>query len=92
MIFEWDDNKNRINQQKHGLSFELASKIFLDPFLQTYEDNSSYEERWLSIGSVDGITVLLVVHTYRNENDDEVVRIISARKLSKKEVTKYGYR
>lgn len=92
MIFEWDENKNISNQRKHGISFEMASRVFLDPFLQTYEDVYNDELRWLSIGSVDGMAVLLVVHTYRDEDGEEVVRIISARKLSKSEVKKYGYR
>ncbi|MDO4699953.1 MAG: BrnT family toxin [Moraxella sp.] len=58
MIFEWDENNNAINQQKHGISFELASRIFTDPFLITAEDICSDELRWLSVGSVDGVAVL----------------------------------
>lgn len=89
MIFEWDNAKNITNQKKHGISFEFAAKVFLDPFLVTYEDVFHDEVRWLSVGSVDGISVLLVVHTYP---DDDSIRIISARKLSKSEVKQYGYR
>lgn len=63
MIFEWDEHKNTINRQKHGISFELANQIFADPFLITAEDIYSDDEvRWLSIGSVDGVAVLLVVY------------------------------
>lgn len=93
MIFEWDENKNAINRQKHGVSFELASQIFSDPFLITAENIYSHDEtRWLSIGSIDGVVVLLVVHTYRDDDGIEINRIISARKLSKSEINKYGYR
>lgn len=90
--FEWDDNKDAINQRKHGISFNLAIGVFADPLVVTYEDvDSMGEPRWLSVGTANGITVLLVVHTYPN-GDDTVIRIISARKLSKAERKKYGYR
>ncbi|MBS9780273.1 MAG: BrnT family toxin [Moraxellaceae bacterium] len=92
MLFEWNDKKDLINQQKHNVSFDTATAVFFDPFLITTEDkNSEGERRWQTVGSSNGIVVLLVVHTYRNQNNEEVVRIISARKLSKGEVKKYGY-
>lgn len=91
MIFEWDDNKNRINKQKHGVSFETASRIFLDPFLIVTEDTAHNEVRWLGVGSMDGVVVLLVVHTHTDTDGTEVIRIISARKLSKGEIERYGY-
>ncbi|OOR91345.1 hypothetical protein B0181_03315 [Moraxella caviae] len=93
MLFEWDEHKNTINRQKHGISFELASRIFADPFLITTQDIYSQDEmRFLSIGSIDGVVVILVVHTYKDDNGAEINRLISARKLSKSEVRKYGYR
>lgn len=92
MLFEWDDDKDESNQQKHGISFDTATRVFSDPFLITVEDDSSEEQRWRSIGSINHIHVLLVVHTYRDEDGEEIIRIISARKLSKGEVKKYGYR
>lgn len=91
MIFEWDDNKNRTNKQKHGVSFESASRIFLDPFLIVTEDTSSDEVRWLGVGSVAGVVVLLVVHTHTDTDGTEIIRIISARKLSRGEIERYGY-
>lgn len=92
MLFEWDDNKDHINQQKHGISFETASKIFNDPFLITIQDRvTNGEIRWQSIGSLNGFVVILVAHTYTDDNGLEIIRIISARKLSKGEIKKYGY-
>ncbi len=92
MLFEWDSDKDESNQQKHGISFETASRIFYDPFLITVQDNDNEEQRFKSIGSVNGIHVLMVIHTYRTDDGLEVIRIISARKISKGEVKKYGYR
>lgn len=92
--FEWDDNKDKTNQSKHGVSFDRATTVFLDPFCIIIEDNYtiSNETRYLAIGRVnDGLTVLMVVHTYRDKNDEEIIRIISARKLSKSERKNYGY-
>lgn len=92
MLFEWDDNKDHINQQKHGISFETASKIFNDPFLITIQDRvTNGEIRWQSIGSLNGFVVILVAHTYTDDNGLEIIPIISARKLSKGEIKKYGY-
>lgn len=91
MIFEWDSNKNQSNKQKHGVSFEMASRIFLDPFVIVTEDSNHDETRWLGIGSVDGIVVLLVVHTHIDMDGTEIIRIISARKLSQGEIKRYGY-
>lgn len=90
--FEWHDEKNAKNLQNHQIDFFDASYVFNDPKLMIYPDltTDTDEERYLAVGSVNGITVLLVVHTYRGENS-EVIRIISARKLSKGEVKKYGY-
>jgi uncharacterized DUF497 family protein len=90
MRFEWDEKKNRTNREKHGVSFETARLVFDDPLHLSrpdYEDNG--EERWQTIGTVEGVLVLVVAHTYRDEEHDEVVRIISARKASKYEQKQY---
>ena len=86
MKFEWDDNKNNTNIEKHGVSFEQAAKIF-DGFTVTNIDSrEDYgEEREISIGMLDGIAVLVVVHTDRNG----VCRIISARQARKDERNRY---
>jgi uncharacterized DUF497 family protein len=84
--FEWDQNKTRLNKSKHGLSFELASRVWDDPWHVILPENTyGGEERWLAIGSIGGITVIVVVHTYRLKHRGEVVRIISARKATPNE-------
>jgi uncharacterized DUF497 family protein len=82
MRFEWDEEKNRRNQEKHLLSFERAKKVFQDPHAFSVPDEYELEERWQSLGLVDGVVILLVVHTIREEDDEEVFRIISARKAT----------
>jgi uncharacterized DUF497 family protein len=90
MRFEWDEKKNRTNRQKHGVSFETAQLVFDDPLhLSRPEHEENGEERWQTIGVVEGVLVLVVAHTYRDEGHDEVVRIISARKASKYERRQY---
>jgi uncharacterized DUF497 family protein len=78
--FEWDEEKNRANKLKHGLSFEEAIAIFDDPHLLTVQDRmDGFEQRWKSIGVVRGVLLILAIHTVREETGDEVIRIISAR-------------
>ena len=89
MRFEWDDEKNRINQRKHdGLAFETAALVFQDPLALFRKDRvAEGEQRWHAIGSVSG-AVLLVVHVYRREvqnDEEEIIRIISAREANKRE-------
>lgn len=87
MRFEWDDAKNRSNRNKHGITFETATRIFLDPMLVLREYRIvGAEQRWHGIGSVmEG--VILVVHAYREEyaSGEAIIRIISARKASAEE-------
>lgn len=75
MEFEWDSEKERINKEKHGISFRLATKVFEDPYyIELYDDvHSVDEDRYAVIGFVGD--VLYVVYTQRSEN----IRIISAR-------------
>lgn len=90
--FEWDSNKANLNIRKHGVSFERAATIFLDPrAVSIFDDEHSYyEERWITVG-IDKTEILVVVcHTF-NQNTDEIVRIriFSARKATKKESKQY---
>jgi uncharacterized DUF497 family protein len=82
---EWDPNKDRENQRKHGLSLEEASALFTsgDDYLEVYDhDHSVEEERFIAIGMIiKGIIV--VVWT---ERDEDVVRIISARPATQREI------
>lgn len=73
--FEWDEEKNRINQEKHGISFETAAFVFDDRFyLEMYDfEHSTDEDRYIAIGKVGKL--LFVVFTERGEK----IRLISAR-------------
>ena len=86
----WDQNKNLSNQLKHKLSFEVASLVFEDPFQINVMDRiENGEERWQTLGMVGNVVLLLVAHTFAEQEDEEVVRIISARKATRKERQKY---
>ncbi len=94
MRFEWDEAKARINKAKHRVSFETAVRVFDDPYhLSRLERHEAGEERWQTLGLVEGVVVLLVVHTYRSgEEGEETIRIISARKATRKERWEYENR
>lgn len=86
MQFEWDEEKDKQNQKKHnGISFEIASHVFADPYMiEIYDkDHSTEEDRFIAIGEVH--KVLYVVFTERGENK----RIISARQATKTEEALY---
>ena len=88
MTFEWDEKKNAINKRKHGISFEMAVRVFLDEKrLEKLDiEHSTFEEERVNIiGRVSDIIVLFVVATDRNGNK----RIISARKAEKDEEAEY---
>jgi uncharacterized DUF497 family protein len=91
MVFVWDERKNRVNRRKHVISFETAARVFEDPSAISYVDRIlENEERWHTIGTAGGIVVVLVVHTSKEENGEEEIRIISARKATARERTIYG--
>ncbi|MDR1904390.1 MAG: BrnT family toxin [Treponema sp.] len=81
LSFEWDEEKNKLNQERHGISFEDARFVFNDPKKVILPDlfHSGDEERWIAIGIVNN--VLFVVYTERGE----VIRLISARPATKAE-------
>jgi len=86
----WDQAKNRRNLQKHDVAFETALLVFDDPNAITVRDESSVdEERWITLGSIAPGSILLVVHTAYEENDEEVIRIISARAAESHEKRAY---
>ncbi|OGQ89557.1 MAG: hypothetical protein A2289_07215 [Deltaproteobacteria bacterium RIFOXYA12_FULL_58_15] len=90
--FEWDEAKSRANKLKHGISFETATLIFQDPnILSVLDRRFEYdEERWISIGEVGGVVVLVVAHTEREDDDgEEIIRLISARKATGAEIGIY---
>ncbi len=87
MKFEWDEQKNKANIQKHGIDFRDAVYVFSDHLALNMPDNfAENEERWLLLGMNLKQQILLVVHTFR-END--VIRIISARKATQREKSTY---
>lgn len=89
MRFVWDNAKNRANRIKHGVSFETARLVFDDPYHISVPDQHEHgEERWTTVGLVGAIVVLVVVHTYEH-NGEEIVRIISARKATRRERERY---
>ncbi len=86
MRFEWNAEKSRQNHKKHGISFEIASEVFADPFCLTIPDRTiGREERFWTIGRLENLVVLVAVHTTRDERGEEIVRIISARKATPRE-------
>jgi uncharacterized protein len=89
--FEWDDENAANHFRKHKVSFEMAARAFADPFALTVHDRiENGEQRWQTIGMVDGHLVLLVAHTVSEDDDGtEVVGIISARKADPKERKRY---
>ena len=67
MHIEWEEAKNISNRAKHGVSFELAARVFDDPnALSIAERIVDHEERWQTIGLVGDMLVLLVAHTWRD--------------------------
>ncbi|MEY3554486.1 MAG: hypothetical protein RLZZ580_539 [Cyanobacteriota bacterium] len=89
LTFEWDIDKNRVNQKKHGVSFEEAKSVFYDDKAIQFwdDDHSEQEDRFLLLGKSYKMRILLIVHCYREE--ESVIRIISARKATKNESQKY---
>jgi uncharacterized DUF497 family protein len=85
--FVWDPQKALQNLRKHGVGFEEAATVFLDPLLRVMPDveHSEVEERWLALGKSKGQLLLVVIHT---ESDNQI-RIISARKAEPKERRQY---
>lgn len=89
MDITWDPLKADINFKKHGISFEEAATVIQSAMTVTIEDASTDEQRFVTIGMSIKLRVIMVVHTYR---DDEEIRIISARKATKKEQAVYEER
>jgi uncharacterized DUF497 family protein len=91
--FEWDDEKAEINYRKHGIRFEEAARVFDDPLAVSGQDRiENGEQRWQTIGMVGACLLLLVAHTVRFEDEGiEVVRIISARRVDRKERRRYEH-
>ena len=87
MDFEWDEDKAEANRLKHGVPFEEAATVFLDPLLETIFDpgHSKAEDRYLTIGMSSEDRLVILCHTDRGEK----IRMISAREPTTKERKDY---
>jgi uncharacterized protein len=89
IIFDWDPRKAEANERKHGISFEEAQTAFYDENARvSYDpDHSQEEDRYLLLGMSQALRLLLVCHMY--QQDDESIRMISARRATKTEQQQY---
>jgi uncharacterized DUF497 family protein len=92
IAFEWDEKKNSLNKRKHGASFDEAQTVFADDngLLLHDSDHSRDEERFVLLGLSSSLRLLVVSHTYR-ENEG-IIRIISARRATPSEQKQYWSR
>jgi len=91
-VFEWDTRKATTNRAKHGVAFEEAATVFSDPDGLDGPDlgHSATESRFLRLGRAGTGRVLVVAYTVRRRDDGESIRIISARRASRKERAAYA--
>lgn len=89
LIFLWDDVKAKVNIHKHGISFEESKSVFFDSNARLIADpeHSLEEERFLILGMSENLNLLIVCHCYLE--DENTIRLISARKATKNEVKTY---
>jgi uncharacterized DUF497 family protein len=87
--FEWDEAKNALNTRKHRVSFEEAQIVFFDEYalFMSDPDHSEAEERFVLLGLSSSVRLLVVCHCHREQ--DEIIRIISARKANRSEEARY---
>jgi len=85
--FEWSDEKNKLNIKKHNISFEEAQEVFLDPMQISKLDHrfDYFEERWITLGATTEDKILVVANMFFDEDGNEIIRIISARRANQKE-------
>ncbi|MBA2467982.1 MAG: BrnT family toxin [Chloroflexia bacterium] len=89
MRFEWDERKNASNLRKHDVGFEFATAVFDDPLAFSEQDRIvDGEERWWTIGNGGG-RILYVAFTVDESGDEDIVRIISARRATRQERRDY---
>ena len=89
MRFEWDERKARSNEEKHGISFNEAETVFYDENARLLYDaeHSSEEDRYVLLGISESLSLLVVCHIYKE--DEETIRIFSARRANKREQQQY---
>ena len=88
---EWDHEKARINFNKHGISFELASSVFFDPHAITVfdDEHGESEDRWVTMGIAKNGQLIVLCHLFKEETKESCIRIFSARKATMSEIKKY---
>jgi hypothetical protein len=92
MVYEWNAEKNKININKHGVSFDDAKEVFDDALHISVLDKrfNYYEQRWITLGTTKKGNLVVVAHLYIvNPEGQEIIRIISARKAANKERLHY---
>lgn len=92
-IFDWDPKKAALNLRKHRVGFERAATMFLDRRAVSIpdEEHSEDEERWVTIGLDTSGNLLVIVHTFEEaDSARRRIRLISARKATRKEAKQYG--
>lgn len=91
LLFEWNEEKNKINTEKHGLAFTEAKEAFYDDYsLEIYdESHSDIEDRFFHVGMIKSLRIVCIAYCIRKRN---VIRIISARFATKKETIEYEKR
>lgn len=89
LVFDWDNQKARVNARKHGVSFEEAQTVFYDENarLRYDPDHSIDEDQYILLGISSALRLLVVSHVYREKK--EVIRLISARQATKQEGQQY---
>ena len=90
MRFAWNEDKAKANVRKHGISFDEASSVFADDNARMKHDpeHSQEEDRFILLGFSAKLRLLVVRHVYREE--EQKIRIISARKATRNERKQYG--
>jgi len=89
--FEWDEEKSRHNLAKHKISFETAQLVFDDPLALSIQDRFvDNEERWQTSGMIHDVVLIVVAHTWTDDEGVEVIRLISARKATRGEKKAYA--
>jgi len=91
VIYEWDSEKAAENKRKHGVSFDEARSVFLDPLALTFDDpdHSLSEHRFITIGITSNQRLVFVAHVNK---DEDRIRIISAREATRRESYEYQER
>ena len=87
MKFEWNDEKSKLNLQKYQVSFEEAKEVYSDPMhISKLNHRFDYfEERWITLGTTTKDKIFVVANMFFDENGEEIIRIIRARKANQKE-------